>query len=178
MDTEAEFAASGETIPRSFVVKKGKVRFSYRFASSFGPFLEFLHSSCVSDVCPSQVDSSVACLVKDLREVMAPHTAAKLKERRDNSIKDYVNLAGTLKVTHLMMLTQVEANVNLKVGRMPNGPTLSFKVCDARRRCPLGWIPPDSVPQVISYSLMKNVRALQKRPLDAMVRNDCFASGG
>jgi hypothetical protein len=119
-----------------------------------------------------QVDASVACLVKDLREVMQPHTAAKLKERRENSIKDYVNLAGTLKVTHLMMLTQVDANVNFKVGRMPNGPTLSFKVRDS---C---WFKLSAVPvgvtlvrcgQVMSYSLMKNVRALQKRPLDAMV---------
>ncbi len=67
-------------------------------------------------------------LVKDMRKVMSPHTAGKLRERKDNGVKDYVNLAGSLRVTHLLMFTQTERAVNLKVARMPHGPTLTFQV--------------------------------------------------
>ena len=101
---------------------------------------------------------------------MLPHTASRLKERRDNSVKDYVNLAGPLKVTHLVMLSQSAMSVNLKIGRMPNGPTLSFKVrAVANCGCCVGSHRPLRHFQIESYTLMKNVRALQKRPMDATV---------
>ncbi len=74
------------------------------------------------------MDPSIVLLVKDMRKVMAPHTAAKLRERKDNSVKDYVNLAGSLKVSHLLMFTQTQKAVNMKCARMPHGPTLSFQV--------------------------------------------------
>ena len=75
-----------------------------------------------------QVDPSVTLLVKDMRKVMAPHTAGKLRERKDNSVKDYVNLAGSLRVSHLLMFTQTERAVNLRCARMPHGPTVTFQV--------------------------------------------------
>lgn len=122
MDVEAEWQAGKMDVPRSFVVRKGKV------------------------------DASITLLVKDMRKVMAPNTAAKLRERRDNSIKDYVNLAGSLKVSHLLMFTQTERAVNLKLARMPHGPTLSF--------------------QVESYMLIRHVRELLRHPVDPSALTD------
>ncbi len=67
-------------------------------------------------------------LVKDMRKVMSPNTASRLRERKDNSLKDYVNLAGSLKVSHLLLFSQTERNVNLRVARLPHGPTLTLQV--------------------------------------------------
>ncbi|KAJ2516533.1 rRNA-binding ribosome biosynthesis protein, partial [Coemansia sp. RSA 1937] len=36
------------------------------------------------------VGRSVSALVSDVRQVMQPHTAVKLRERASNKIKDYV----------------------------------------------------------------------------------------
>jgi len=84
-------------------------------------------------------------LVDDLRAVMAPHTARKLKEKKSNSLKDYVSVASALGVTHLMAVSQGNMGPNLRIARSPQGPTLSFKV--------------------ESYSLSSGVRASQRRPV-------------
>ena len=56
-------------------------------------------------------------------------------------------MAPVLGVTHLLAFSMNEGgNVNCKVARVPSGPTLSFKV----KR----------------FSLAKQVRAVQKRPID------------
>ena len=51
-----------------------------------------------------------------------------------------------MSVSHLLMFTQTKTSVNLKLGRFPRGPTLSFKV--------------------LKYSLMRQVRAVVARPVD------------
>lgn len=43
-------------------------------------------------------------LEKDLRQLMMPLTAKKLKERKGNTMKDYISIAGPLGVTHLLAL--------------------------------------------------------------------------
>ncbi|GMH76134.1 hypothetical protein TrVE_jg8673 [Triparma verrucosa] len=86
-------------------------------------------------------------LVKDWRNLMSPATALKLKERKGAKIRDYAEMAPVLGVTHLLAFSMNEGgNVNCKVARVPSGPTLSFKV----KR----------------FSLAKQVRAVQKRPID------------
>ncbi|CAM9431908.1 unnamed protein product [Choristocarpus tenellus] len=105
-----------EKVPRSFVLKKGKVH------------------------------SHVADLVEEMRRVMEPNTARKLRERAKNTVKDYVSVSSVLGVTHLLVFTQTERSLNFRVCRTPSGPTLTFKV--------------------VQFSLMRHVRALQKRPLD------------
>ncbi|CAM9842110.1 unnamed protein product [Phaeothamnion confervicola] len=112
----ATTAGSEEKIPRSFVCRMGKVH------------------------------QNVSHLVEDLRRVMEPHTARKLRERASSTVKDYVAVSSTFGVTHLLMLSQTEQSLNLRVARSPDGPTLTFKVTQ--------------------YSLMRQVRALQKRPID------------
>jgi ribosome biogenesis protein SSF1/2 len=86
-------------------------------------------------------------LVRELRRVMAPHTAERLKERPGNTIKDFVHAAQPLGVSHLLCVGQQKQQVNLRVARLPGGPTLSFKVR--------------------SFALVKEVRVEQKRPFES-----------
>ncbi|KAG1882986.1 Brix domain-containing protein [Suillus subluteus] len=75
-----------------------------------------------------QVGSSVTQLVRDLRKVMEPNTASRLKERNRNKLKDYLTMAPTLGVTHLLALTVTDVAPSLRMVRLPAGPTLSFRV--------------------------------------------------
>ncbi|XP_059475797.1 protein Peter pan [Neocloeon triangulifer] len=69
-------------------------------------------------------------LTKDFRKVMEPFTAISLKERKRNSLKDFVSIAGPLHVSHLNIFTQTEMAIYLKVARLSRGPTLTLKVHD------------------------------------------------
>lgn len=103
------------SLPRSFVIKSGKV------------------------------SPSVTLLVKDVRKLMSPHTATNLKERKGNTIKDFLMVAGQLQVTHLLVFSNSKnGGTNLRIGKIPRGPTLTFHVQE--------------------YSLIKDCLALQKRP--------------
>ncbi|KOG99129.1 rRNA-binding ribosome biosynthesis protein [Saccharomyces eubayanus] len=94
----------------------------------------------------SLANHSLNQLVKDFRQIMQPHTAIKLKERKSNKLKDFVVMCGPLGVTHLFMFTQSEktGNVSLKIARTPQGPTVTFQVMD--------------------YSLGKDIKKFLKRP--------------
>ncbi|KAJ3042852.1 hypothetical protein HDV00_006413 [Rhizophlyctis rosea] len=106
--------AAFEKVPKSFVIKSGVV------------------------------GRSVANLVKDLRRTMEPNTASNLRERKGNKLKDFVHVASQLSVTHLLVFSKTSAGINLRVGRIPRGPTLTFRVN--------------------SYSLTRDVLALQNKP--------------
>lgn len=75
-----------------------------------------------------EVTHAVETLVSDFRGVMKPHTAAKLKVLKRNVLKDFVNVAGPLGVTHMLVFSQGEMSLNLRVGRLPRGPTLTFRI--------------------------------------------------
>ncbi|CAI6575785.1 AAB_G0011760.mRNA.1.CDS.1 [Saccharomyces cerevisiae] len=94
----------------------------------------------------SLANHSLNQLVKDFRQIMQPHTAVKLKERKSNKLKDFVVMCGPLGVTHLFMFTQSEktGNVSLKIARTPQGPTVTF--------------------QVLDYSLGRDIKKFLKRP--------------
>ena len=62
-------------------------------------------------------------------------------------MKDYVSVAGSLGVTHILTITQTKRNIVLRIGKASSGPTLHFRI-----------------PQ---YSLGRYVRALQKRPYES-----------
>lgn len=89
---------------------------------------------------------SLAQLVRDVRLCMQPHTAINLRERKANRLKDFVVMAGPLGVSEMFVFSQLEStgNISLRLGKMPRGPTLQFKVN--------------------SYSLCKDVRNMLKRP--------------
>ncbi|CAI6339976.1 unnamed protein product [Periconia digitata] len=85
--------------------------------------------SMVIRIGAGEVGSSVSQLVQDMRQVMQPETALKLKERRANKLRDYTVMAGPLGVTHLLLFSRSEAgNTNLRLAKIPHGPTLHFRV--------------------------------------------------
>ncbi|KAL2866733.1 Brix domain-containing protein [Aspergillus lucknowensis] len=93
----------------------------------------------------SRVGSSVSQLVKDVRLMMEPDTAVRLKERKSNRLRDYTVMAGPLGVTHLLLFSKsTTGNTNMRLALTPRGPTLNFKV--------------------ESYSLCRDVERAQKRP--------------
>ncbi|XP_067122245.1 suppressor of SWI4 1 homolog [Centruroides vittatus] len=67
-------------------------------------------------------------LLRDFRKVMEPFTASNLKVQKRNVIKDFVSVAGLLHVTHLVVFTKTEISINLRIARLPRGPTLTFRV--------------------------------------------------
>ena len=106
--------AGVEKVPRSMVIHRGKV------------------------------DSSVSDLLQDIRKMMMPHTAARLRERKTNTLRDFVDVSSLLGVSHLLMLSQSATNVALRIARAPRGPTLTYRVS--------------------SFTLARHIRAAQKRP--------------
>lgn len=101
--------------------------------------------SMVIRIGAGEVGSSVSQLAKDVRQVMEPGTASRLKERRANRLRDYVTMTGPLGVTHLLLFSRSESgNTNLRVCTTPRGPTLHFRV--------------------EKYSLCKDVRRAQRHP--------------
>ena len=91
-----------------------------------------------------RVAHSVLSLVSDLRLLFAPHSSLRLQERKTNTMKDFLSVAPQLGVTHFLCLTQSEVGLNLRVIRIPQGPTVTFRV--------------------VGYSLMRDVVNAQKRP--------------
>lgn len=64
-----------ENAPKSFILKRGKV----------GLYMKEL--------------------LQNMRELMYPFTAMKLKESKKNSLKDFLGAAGQFGVTHMMVMT-------------------------------------------------------------------------
>jgi ribosome biogenesis protein SSF1/2 len=101
--------------------------------------------SMVIRIGAGEVGPSVSQLVKDVRSMMEPGTASRLKERRSNRLRDYVSMAGPLGVSHLLLFSKsTSGNTNLRLALTPRGPTLHFRV--------------------ERYSLCKDVRKTQKHP--------------
>lgn len=101
--------------------------------------------SMVIRIGAGEVGPSVSQLVKDVRLMMEPDTASRLKERRANRLRDYITMAGPLGVSHLMLFSRSESgNTNMRLAITPRGPTLHF--------------------HVESYSLCKDIRKALKHP--------------
>ena len=90
-----------------------------------------------------KVGKFVKDLTSDFRQVMEPFTASNVKVRPKNVIKDFVQVAGVMKVSHLVMFTKTVRGPYMKIGRFPRGPTITFAV--------------------EKYSLGKDVRSSLKR---------------
>ncbi|ORX48136.1 Brix-domain-containing protein [Piromyces finnis] len=103
-----------EKVPRSFVIRSGVV------------------------------GRAVSYLVRDVRKVMEPNTAVKLRERKTNKLKDFVQVAGHYGVTHFLIFSQTKVGTNLRIARTPRGPTLTFRINQ--------------------YSTIKDVLSLQTNP--------------
>lgn len=75
-----------------------------------------------------QCSKDLIDLMKDFRKIMEPFTASQLKERKKNTIKDFVSISGYLHVSHLMMFTETELGFYMRMARLPRGPTLTFRI--------------------------------------------------
>ncbi|XP_063150375.1 suppressor of SWI4 1 homolog [Candoia aspera] len=75
-----------------------------------------------------RIGKNIQQLILDVRRVMEPYTAASLKVRKKNSLKDFVTIAGPLGVTHFLVFTKNPTSINLRLLRLPGGPTLTFRV--------------------------------------------------
>lgn len=51
-----------------------------------------------------------------------------LQEKKRNNLKDFLNVAGPMGVTHFLILSKTETAPYLRVARTPQGPTLTFKI--------------------------------------------------
>ncbi|CAM9413269.1 unnamed protein product, partial [Sphacelaria rigidula] len=78
-----------------------------------------------------KVHTHVSDLAEEMRRVMEPHTARKLREQAKNTVKDYVSVSSVLGVTHMLVFTQTDKSLSLR-----------------------------------QFSLMRHVRALQRRPVE------------
>lgn len=101
--------------------------------------------SMVIRIGAGEVGTSISQLAADVRRVMEPGTASRLKERRGNRLRDYTTMCGPLGVTHLLLFSRSESgNTNMRLALTPRGPTFHFRV--------------------EKYSLAKDVRKAQRRP--------------
>ncbi|KAM3292074.1 hypothetical protein ACQJBY_036161 [Aegilops geniculata] len=105
---------TGERIPKSFVFSRGKL------------------------------PSTLRHLQQDLRKLMLPYTALKLKEKKRNNLKDFVNVASPLGVTHFLILSNPKSLPHLRFAKSPQGPTYTC--------------------QILEYALAADIANSQKRP--------------
>jgi len=89
--------------------------------------------------------TTLKILVKEFRKVMEPNTAIHLKEKKKNTLKDFVHVSGPIGVTHFFIFSSTDVGSYLKIGTVPHGPTLTFRI--------------------LEYSLCKDVKALQTNPI-------------
>lgn len=85
-------------------------------------------------------------LVQDFRRVMKPNTAINLKEKHSNKLKDFLHVAGPLKITHIVAFSQTDVHTQMRIMKLPRGPTITFRVEE--------------------YALMNNIRKMRKRRPD------------
>lgn len=90
------------------------------------------------------VGDRIKDLVQDFRNVMMPNSAKALKESKQNRVEDFIAVASHFSVTHLIIFSATKAATYMKLARLPQGPTLTFRVD--------------------SFTLAREVRVAQKRP--------------
>ncbi|GFU24927.1 suppressor of SWI4 1 homolog [Nephila pilipes] len=83
-------------------------------------------------------------LLLNFRKIMEPFTASRLKVRKQNSLKDFIHIAGPLNVSHLVIFRKSANGMYFRIAKLPHGPTLTF--------------------QIKEYSLMRDVLSSQKKP--------------
>ena len=67
-------------------------------------------------------------LERDLKHCMRPHTADKLKQKKGNVMKDFINVAGPLGISHFLVLSATEKCQYLKLAKTLQGPTATFRI--------------------------------------------------
>jgi ribosome biogenesis protein SSF1/2 len=120
--TTSGAAAASIKVPKSLIVRRGKT------ASEIGE------------------------LVIDLRRVMMPYTAMNFQDTGNNDSNRKITLqqyctaiALPMGITHILQISQKEERCNLRIARMPEGPTLYFRIH--------------------AFSLIRHIQSIQRRPV-------------
>jgi hypothetical protein len=146
-------SASNQTTTKTTIMARRRTKKRTHVGASNGPAGKAVPTSKAANspksmvirIGAGEVGPSVSQLVKDVRLMMEPDTASRLKERRANRLRDYITMAGPLGVSHLMLFSRSESgNTNMRLAITPRGPTLHF--------------------HVESYSLCKDIRKALKHP--------------
>lgn len=83
---------------------------------------------CCLIIKQGEVGHKVGELVRDIRQIFAPNTFMNLKESKRNRLRDFVTAAGSLGATHMINLSKTDLASYLRMNRLPQGPTTTFKI--------------------------------------------------
>lgn len=104
----------------------------------------------LSKIRRGKCDPHVADLVQDVRKIMMPYTASNFKEDANNrklTLSKYSqHVCLPLGISHMVAFSQNEEKLNLRIGKTPQGPTLTFRVHQ--------------------FSLTRHIQKLQRRPVN------------
>jgi ribosome biogenesis protein SSF1/2 len=76
----------------------------------------------------AKVGPALGQLREDVKRAMNPLTAARLKARHGNTVKDFVHVAAQYGVTHFIVFSETDLGSYVRFARVPRGPTLTFKI--------------------------------------------------
>jgi ribosome biogenesis protein SSF1/2 len=127
----------------------------------FDPWLDKQPHSLIIHNPGKSVGKNTQHLVNNFRQVMEPFTATSVKVQKTNRLKDFISIAATINVSHIFVFNKTEDKLNLRIMKLPRGPTLWFNVS--------------------SYSLEKDIQSSLARPhADQHLSKDaamCLMSG-
>lgn len=67
-------------------------------------------------------------LISELRVLLYPYCAINLKEKRKNSLRDFLSLVDLYNLSHMFAITNTDHNSYMRLSKMPSGPTFTFKI--------------------------------------------------
>jgi len=91
-----------------------------------------------------KTSSLIVDLINDIRFLMSPYTANNLKESKKNQLRDFLAIGPSLSISHFIILSQTTIGTNMRIIRIPHGPTLTFRIK--------------------SYCLMRDITKMQNKP--------------
>jgi ribosome biogenesis protein SSF1/2 len=117
--TSNDGTPSAERVPKSLIVRRGKIA------------------------------SELSECMMDLRRMMMPYTAMNFQDTNANmnlTLSQYcAAVALPMGITHILQLSQKEDRCNMRIARVPEGPTLYFRV--------------------YAFTLIRHIQSIQRRPI-------------
>lgn len=105
--------------------------------STLGSFCKYLCFSAMQPNCWSLVNTHVLLILIYiwfgrllLVLTICSYASFIFQEKKRNNLKDFLNVAGPMGVTHFLILSKTAAAPYLRVATTPQGPTLTFKIND------------------------------------------------
>ncbi|EAN32724.2 Brix domain protein [Theileria parva strain Muguga] len=74
------------------------------------------------------VNHEIKQLAQNLRLILSPNCAVRLKEGSRQRLRDFTSVTDVLGLTHLIVLSQGSESSYLKIANLPSGPTFTFQI--------------------------------------------------